>query len=88
MHGRMHLPYKCLHFLFLLLLLTHALIAWDRQQAVLFKGKQLGAAESLSGAGVAEGDTLNVVPTKGEGQGAGANKARPVSKLIGGALWG
>ncbi len=36
------------------------------QQAILFKGKQLGASESLTGAGVAEGDTLNIVPTKGD----------------------
>ncbi|EWM21355.1 conserved unknown protein [Nannochloropsis gaditana] len=36
------------------------------QQAILFKGKQLGASESLSAAGVVEGDTLNIVPTKGD----------------------
>lgn len=52
-----------------------------RAQAILFKGKQLGSGESLTGAGVAEGDTLNVVPTKGEGVGA---KARPVSELVSG----
>ena len=50
-------------------------------QAILFKGKQLGKGESLSSAGVAEGDTLNVVPTKGAGatgSGGGGSKARPV----------
>ena len=50
-------------------------------QAILFKGKQLGSGESLSSAGVNEGDTLNIVPTKGEAAAAAA-KPRPVRTCL------
>ena len=45
------------------------------QQAILFKGKQLSSTEDLLAAGVAEGDTLNIVPTKGD-----APRAPPPSR--------
>ncbi|GAB5035169.1 Hypothetical protein NocV09_02400450 [Nannochloropsis oceanica] len=45
------------------------------QQAILFKGKQLSSTEELLAAGVTEGDTLNIVPTKGD-----APRAPPPSR--------
>ncbi|CAM9826671.1 unnamed protein product [Chrysoparadoxa australica] len=51
------------------------------QQSVLFKGKLLSADDDLAEAGISEGDTVNIVPSK-KPRAAGAGESGPMPSSL------